>query len=991
MLKNKHVLTKLLSSISLMGIFYLAFFSIAANAQVNNASTFGGVDQKTQTQAAIGVIGKSNSDPRAIVAKVINVLFGFLGLIAVTLILYGGWLWMTSGGNPEKIQHAKDVLKNTAIGLLIIFSAWSVVAFIISYFFQGSGDFLGGAAGGGQHGAGIGGLGNGIIETVYPEPNQTDVARNTGIIVTFREPIDASTICATTSKTSCFGESITQSEVRAGFFAPNVRIYKTIEATNCEKESAIASSSCRWYDATVYSTDGKTFVFKPKSYLGSPSEFIWHTVYLTDYLKKLNGDNAFRSYDTVRDQSWSFEVSNKIDLTPPEVSFGETFPAPDNDQDIEGATSNATTSKGTLQILTTTLDVEAPAVVTAVTSETGPTLAAMATINAACSDSEFKITINNSYATITKMVAGVTTPIGGSNTLSSDNKCLIFDVCGLNLCLTGDRFKSDLSGYITSSNVITGNQWKIEITPATTGDWVQIGNDKYFPTTGGQDLVNKRFKIGLTTALTADNLMAVINGQTDPAFSADRLASTLYLASKMANADANKIALLTSDPLKLLPSAGGTLLGGVSLSVINTTKGRKDKPMNSGIQINFSEAMNPLTLSGSSSQVGNFIQVVNAVGSKVAGDICALDSECLSFKCDGVPKKCVGNYLSGVFKLSNVYKTVEFRSDTECGVNGCGEKIYCLPPKSNIKVWLKSPDLETCATDVDCSTRLPFKTCSNLPAGSVTAATAYKTCQDTASTTNIINYPVSTANIMSANGGLMDSSFNALNGNRDSSANGAVSGFNENQIYGVCTASSPRKGQACTKENEIAICGLGEICLGADILTNAQKTGDNYFFTFWTSSELKIDPPKILTLETNTAINALNVKSTDRVISKFSEVMMSSTLTSGARNAIISTSTIINHKLLNIGAYSGAAVGYWGKSLPQDPNNDGEIETTWAEIAHTDFDPSMKYWSQNGSGINDVYQNCFKPSEGPGIAGACSVTQAQPSCVDGVPKPNYLH
>lgn len=1005
MSKNQLLLKKLLSGLGLMVVFFITFIGLPVSAQVTsqNAATFGGNDQKAATQEAIGVIGKSTADPRTIAANIINVLFGFLGLITVSLILYGGWLWMTSGGNPEKIQHAKDVLKNTAIGLLIIFSAWAIVTFIINFFFQGSGDVDGGGGGAGRRGAGIGALGTGIIETLYPEPNQTGVARNTGIIVTFREPIDASTICATTSKTLCAGEDIVQSVVRAGVSAPNIRIYKTSDAENCEKEGLVSSSSCRWSEAAVYSTDGKTFIFKPKNYLGSPTELIWHTVYLTSYLKKLSGENAFRSYDGVRDQSWSFEVSSKIDLTPPEVVFGETFPAPDNARDDEGLVGLATSSKGSISVLSSSLIPTATAKALSATQIAPPLQNDVtATVSTDCSDTEFKVTINNAYAAITKQVDGQTTEVGGSSKLSTDNKCLIFNVCNLNLCLLNDHFKSDLKGYTSSeAKTISGNQWKITVAPATEGDWVQIGNDRYSPTNGPQDSLNRLFKIESTQGLTAKNLVEAITAQVDAAYAAKLNGTIVNIESRAASSEANNIELSTSNQSKLSISAS-TLSGGQSYAMATSIKGRKDKPMNSMIQINFNEAINPLTVAGQSSKVGDYIKVINAsAAAKVKGSACIKDNECISLMCDAISKKCVGDYLDGIFKISNVYKTLEFRSNNECGVNGCGEKIYCLPAQANVKIWLKTPELDTCTgAEVDnqaCSTRVPFRNCSNRPTGNMSSSTVKTTCQDISSSTNVINYPLALPNILSADSGLMDSAFNALNGNRDGSSNGPVNDYTDNQITGYCAPTSPRHDLACTADNQVAICGLGERCLKAptanvDTLSDAQKFGDNYFFTFWTSNELKINPPVINKLDDNTAINAISVKLTDKIVSKFSEVMMSSTLTTGTRDVVTSTSTVISHKLLNIGSYSGAAVGYWGKSWPQDPNMDGEPDSTWAEVAHTEFDQSMKYWAQNGSGINDIYQNCFKPSDGPGVSGAsCGVTASQPSCVDGAPSVDYKH
>jgi hypothetical protein len=71
-----------------------------------------------------GLNGSLNTgDPRIIAARIINILLGFLGLVALVLIIYSGYLWMTSAGDADKVTQAKRILKNGVIGLLIILSS----------------------------------------------------------------------------------------------------------------------------------------------------------------------------------------------------------------------------------------------------------------------------------------------------------------------------------------------------------------------------------------------------------------------------------------------------------------------------------------------------------------------------------------------------------------------------------------------------------------------------------------------------------------------------------------------------------------------------------------------------------------------------------------------------------------------------------------------------------------------------------------------------
>ncbi|MDP2586832.1 MAG: Ig-like domain-containing protein [Candidatus Komeilibacteria bacterium] len=66
------------------------------------------------------------------IALIINIFLGFLGVIATGLIIYAGFLWMTAGGEEDKIADAKKIMTNAVIGLAVILSAYAITAFIIS-------------------------------------------------------------------------------------------------------------------------------------------------------------------------------------------------------------------------------------------------------------------------------------------------------------------------------------------------------------------------------------------------------------------------------------------------------------------------------------------------------------------------------------------------------------------------------------------------------------------------------------------------------------------------------------------------------------------------------------------------------------------------------------------------------------------------------------------------------------------------------------------
>ena len=78
-----------------------------------------------------GSLGLGNADLKTTVMNIITYVLGLLGLIAVIMILYGGFTWMTAGGNEDKVDTAKQIISSAAVGLVIILIAWAIVTFVI--------------------------------------------------------------------------------------------------------------------------------------------------------------------------------------------------------------------------------------------------------------------------------------------------------------------------------------------------------------------------------------------------------------------------------------------------------------------------------------------------------------------------------------------------------------------------------------------------------------------------------------------------------------------------------------------------------------------------------------------------------------------------------------------------------------------------------------------------------------------------------------------
>jgi len=856
------------------------------------------------------------SDPRIIVTRVIQIALTFLGIIALFLIMYAGVLWMTSNGDEDKIDRAKQTLRSAVIGLAIILSSWAIATYVISR--------LTGAIGGEGSAnipantqrtlsnQGVGAIGSCSVASFYPENNQTDVARNSSIIITFKEDLKINSVCIDASSNPCDCGSIVNGNICNKINPQTIRIFKT------DLGDACVSGSCPSANANVtdveanVSSDKKTITLTPLSYLGDSVKNIAYTVKLSNTLKKADDSSMFKSCGSDY-FAWQFEVSNKIDLTPPQVVYGSIFPRPDNEGDLQNISAAAKAAQGLITV-TSCPNIHQSAKINSV-SQIGVSPAAT-------------VSPLNYQGTYTKLEVDVSS--------ASKDKALLFDANNKNVLLGSADFdtngKATFDGYfvITAKDRNGGNSWVVDITPEKLADTMTIGDSVYTFTNG--PLGNNNIPIpgcqvaNPTQAQILSQIATIYSVLSkDPLVSVGISGASISLTAKVAGTEGNSIDVSTTNTSALQIKA---LAGGANRQDLAKVNDKKDVPMNTAIQLNFSKSINPLKISGLASEVSNYIKVVNYdVSAKANNASCTNNSECKSYKCDGAvgAKVCVGDYIGGKFLVSNVYKTVEFVSDNECGINGCGEKIYCLPADSHLAVEMKAADLKTCGSDSDCLALTPYNTCSSTPLG-------YKTCQNSAGE----NYPSAAGTL----NGIVDASLNSFDGARNGSADGPIDYYNDNYTP-------------------------------ADSL-NANKK-DNYRFSFFVNSTINLAPPTIESIEPSQGTMGVNLA--DPIKITWNTLMMNSSLTTGSIQ-VNNGSTTVEHKLISLKSSAPSALGFWvtNDNIDTAPL-DGEPDKTISWIKHTPFSESMSYDAQAGSGVKDIYQNCFKPSVGP----KCSALDANPA------------
>ncbi|MBU1612949.1 hypothetical protein KKC87_00765 [Patescibacteria group bacterium] len=346
--KNQRLFLKTATRLSILVVAVFAFIFLYANLVLSqSAEPISIADPNSELAQGLQVIeeplGLPTTDIRLIVANVIRAALGLVGIVMVVLIIYAGFLWMTAGGNEEQITRAKKMIINAVIGLAIILSAYSIVLFAMRLLGIGTG------AGGPPTGPyavgtnvanfrGSGALGI-AIKDHYPERDQTGVARNTKIIISFSRPILASSLITDTNGNGILGDCTEPARGQSLDWKVNcdalilnddhINISRELVQDGQTVFQPISGAAI----LASYTTDAEnnpklgTIVIRPYDYLGSDVE---ETKYLVRVGNQIRLDDSARDNPFIFDAmrvgranekyyDWKFACSTELDEKPPHV------------------------------------------------------------------------------------------------------------------------------------------------------------------------------------------------------------------------------------------------------------------------------------------------------------------------------------------------------------------------------------------------------------------------------------------------------------------------------------------------------------------------------------------------------------------------------------------------------------------------------------------------------------------------------------------------
>lgn len=124
---------------AIIASFFLAFsvfsFSLVAApsafAQALQAPDYGNLQKSVESKSSLASGKSGQAALKDIFNAAVQIVMGFLGMIAVGIILFAGFKWMTAGGNDDAVEGAQKMLIQGVVGLVIIVAAYLIAQVVI--------------------------------------------------------------------------------------------------------------------------------------------------------------------------------------------------------------------------------------------------------------------------------------------------------------------------------------------------------------------------------------------------------------------------------------------------------------------------------------------------------------------------------------------------------------------------------------------------------------------------------------------------------------------------------------------------------------------------------------------------------------------------------------------------------------------------------------------------------------------------------------------
>ncbi len=101
-----------------------------SNSGDNNSSSGGSINNSVNLINPLAKTVSSNAPIQSLAARLINVMFGISGSVALFMFVLGGFLWLASAGNENMVSRGKEIFQWASLGLVVMFSSYVIVQYL---------------------------------------------------------------------------------------------------------------------------------------------------------------------------------------------------------------------------------------------------------------------------------------------------------------------------------------------------------------------------------------------------------------------------------------------------------------------------------------------------------------------------------------------------------------------------------------------------------------------------------------------------------------------------------------------------------------------------------------------------------------------------------------------------------------------------------------------------------------------------------------------
>ena len=71
------------------------------------------------------------ADVEEVFVNIAGLVLGGIGIVLLGVVVYGGYLYLSSGGDKAKVTKATKVLTSAAFGFFIVFTSYAIVTYFV--------------------------------------------------------------------------------------------------------------------------------------------------------------------------------------------------------------------------------------------------------------------------------------------------------------------------------------------------------------------------------------------------------------------------------------------------------------------------------------------------------------------------------------------------------------------------------------------------------------------------------------------------------------------------------------------------------------------------------------------------------------------------------------------------------------------------------------------------------------------------------------------